>query len=392
MGSPAPPRPSDIAAPNVPPIGAPAFPTTPGDPPATGQFWAGADYVLWYIRQNRLPPLVTSSAPAAGAILGPHTCVVVGNTPLPSQLQSGGRFLLGAWIDPAQTVGLELGALFVGSHTFNSVTGSTGAPGTPAIGRPFFDVLTNKENAQLVAFPGLLAGLVQVTASTRLQGGEGNGAWNLYRSPVARVDALFGFRYFELVEGLGIGENLQVLPTTPLVGGTAFRVSDEFHTNNRFYGGQFGVRGAYYWGSASLSVAGKLALGDVHQDVGINGSTLIVPAAGSGLAGGLQPGGLLALPTNIGRYQRDEFAFVPEFSINFGYWLTRSLRATVGYTLLYFTSVARPADQINRAVNPSLLPLNQPVAAGFGPAQPAFAFHDSDFWAQGINFGLEFRY
>jgi hypothetical protein len=27
-----------------------------------------------------------------------------------------------------------------------------------------------------------------------------------------------------------------------------------------------------------------------------------------------------------------------------------------------------------------------------GPARPAFGFRETDFWAHGVNFGLEFKY
>jgi len=368
----------------------PEPPPPPSDP--SPRFWGSVDYLLWWTSQGRLPPLLTASAPAAGAILGPDTVVLFGGSRLDSEEHSGGRFVLGGWLNPERTFGLEVGYLFLGSRAVTFQTGSDGAPGTVAIGRPFFDAIANAENSQLVAFPGQLAGRAVVTVSTRLQGWEGLGVCNLWRTPTWQVDAMFGFRYLELNEGLGIGEDLTVLPGVPLTGGSAFRVLDQFDTNNRFYGWQFGARGELRWGNWSLSAAAKVALGDSHQVVTINGSTLIIPAAGSVLVGGLQPGGLLALSPNIGRFERDKFAVVPEATVSLGYWVTRFCRATMGYTFLYYSSGARPGDQINRVVNPSLLPLNQPAASAAGPAQPAFAFHDADFWAQGLNFGLEFRY
>ena len=366
--------------------------TTPTDPAAPGRIWASAEYLLWWTKDSRLPPLVTGGAPGAGAILGPGTGVLFGGSRLDQDPQSGGRFFLGGWLNPARTLGVEASYLFLGTVSTDFQAGANGGPGTPAIGRPFYDASRNAENSQLVAFPGLVGGRVLATVSTRLQGWEGNGVCNLYRSPTVEVDGLFGFRYLELVEGLGIGEDLTVLPGNPFIGGSAFRVLDDFATSNRFYGGQLGLRGFIRRGNWSLSGTAKVALGDSHQVVGINGSTLIVPAAGSGLGGGLQPGGLLALPSNIGRYQRDQFAVVPEVTVKVGYWLTRSIRATIGYTFLYYSAVARPGDQVNRVVNPGLLPVNQPTGPVAGPAQPNFVFHGSDFWAQGLNLGLELRY
>ena len=49
--------------------------------------------------------------------------------------------------------------------------------------------------------------------------------------------------------------------------------------------------------------------------------------------------------------------------------------------------VARAGDQIDRMLNLSQLPPG-PLD---GAPLPRFDFHDSDFWAQGINLSLEYR-
>jgi hypothetical protein len=90
---------------------------------------------------------------------------------------------------------------------------------------------------------------------------------------------------------------------------------------------------------------------------------------------------------------RDQFAIVPELGLKVGYQLTHQLRFYAGYDLLYISKVLRPGDQIDRGINVSQTV--QSTIAGNAAAtgtRPAFAFADSDFWAQGINLGLEFRY
>ena len=49
---------------------------------------------------------------------------------------------------------------------------------------------------------------------------------------------------------------------------------------------------------------------------------------------------------------------------------------------------------MNRSINPtqSVSWVGDPSAALQGPAQPSFKFNSSDFWAQGINVGLSFRF
>jgi hypothetical protein len=86
---------------------------------------------------------------------------------------------------------------------------------------------------------------------------------------------------------------------------------------------------------------------------------------------------------------RDTFTVVPELGLNIGYQLTNHIRAFVGYNFLYWSSVVRPGDQIDPRVNTNLIP---PPISTAGPAVPAFAFHGSDFWAQGITLGVEFRW
>jgi hypothetical protein len=61
------------------------------------------------------------------------------------------------------------------------------------------------------------------------------------------------------------------------------------------------------------------------------------------------------------------------------------------------TRIALPggfADQIDRGINPVQAPAitGVPNAPLIGPARPAPLFNTTDFWAQGMNFGLEVRY
>jgi hypothetical protein len=58
--------------------------------------------------------------------------------------------------------------------------------------------------------------------------------------------------------------------------------------------------------------------------------------------------------------------------------------------------VVRPGEQIDRVINAGQSPLYEtpatPPGLQGGPARPTVVFRGTDFWAQGINFGLEFRY
>jgi hypothetical protein len=353
-----------------------------------GQFWASGEYLLWWIRNSNLPPLVTAGPPTSGGILGQPGTVVLFGGPTDNEERSGGRFRAGYWLDGQQTYGIEGSYFFLGSRSVNFAAGSPGA-GSAVIARPFFNVLTGAEDAELVSAPGVLSGTVGVSLSSRLQGAELNGVCNLCCGCNGRVDLLAGFRYVELNEGLGITEDLTVDPRVPLTGGTAFGVHDQFNARNRFYGGQVGARAEFRSGNLFVNVRGQVALGGTREVVEVAGSTIIAPPGQVPTVGN---GGLLAQPTNSGHFSRDHFAVVPEVGINVGYQVTEHLRAFVGYSFLYWSSVARPGDQIDRAVNPTQLPVSATAPVLTGPARPAPLFRDTDFWAQGISFGVEVRY
>jgi hypothetical protein len=97
-------------------------------------------------------------------------------------------------------------------------------------------------------------------------------------------------------------------------------------------------------------------------------------------------GGLLAQETNIGSYQHNQFAVIPELSVNFACDVTCQLRLTFGYDLLYWSKVARPVDQVDLGV--SQFPPEPPT----GAQRPEFRFVSNDFWAQGLQFGLDYRF
>ena len=372
----------------------------PCGPP--GRFWVGAEYLYWWTREMRVPPLVTSGTPTTGGLI-PGALGVPGTTVLLSgelenHGQSGGRFYGGFWLDECQTKGIEADYLFLGTRRNTFLAGGTGAPGSAIIARPFLDIPptggTPFQNSEAVAFPGAAAGTISVTNRSRLQGVGANGICNLCCCGDCcggyRVDALAGFRWMQLDESITIVENIS--PTTTATGfppGSRVTVIDQFSTKNDFYGGQLGLQGE--WRRARFFLNGRVlvGLGDTHEQATINGSTTITLASGTATTA---PGGLLAQPTNIGTHSRDVFSVIPEVGFNVGYQVTPHVRAYVGYTFLYWSDVVRPGDVIDVGVNPTQLPTSAGAGHLIGPARPAFQFRDSDFWAQGINVGAEFRF
>ena len=100
------------------------------------------------------------------------------------------------------------------------------------------------------------------------------------------------------------------------------------------------------------------------------------------------PGGLLTQPTNIGQYYNDDFAIVPQIGVNLGFEVTCGLWVTVGYNFMYWSRVARPGDQIDTDIN-----LSQDGGGELlGLPRPGFTGFTTDYWAQGLNFGLAYRF
>jgi hypothetical protein len=234
--------------------------------------------------------------------------------------------------------------------------------------------------------------------TSRLWGADANVRQKLMNGCNYRLDLLGGFRYLELREDLHIHENLMVLGASPVTG---IQLADRFGTRNQFYGGQVGLDGEYRWRRWFVEGRGTFALGSVNQEVGVNGTTVFNLANGIFPPVVMGPGGLLAQMSNSGHFSRSRIAFVPEVGIKVGYQVTNNLRAYLGYDLLYLNNAVRPGDQIDRTVNiaqrPGVLIMGNTAVAvpgglNGGPARPMPLFKETDFWAHGVNFGLEFRF
>jgi hypothetical protein len=352
--------------------------------------------LLWWIKDGNAPPLVTTGPPGSGGVLGaPGTRTLFGGN-LGYDERPGARFTIGSWLDCDCTKGIELSYFFLdgGSKGFGA------ASSTAVLSRPFFNVVTGLPDAQVVAFPGVASGGIRTSSDSSLQGADLNMLCNLCCRPACcptdccatdcsrhagfRLDVLAGPRWMQLNEDLIITEQL-----TDTATGTSFTVVDRFETRNNFYGGQIGARAEWQRGRCFVNLLGKVALGVTQQTVRISGTTVF---AEPGAEPSVQQGGLLALPTNIGSYSRNAFSVIPEFGVNVGCQVTDRLRAFAGYTFMYWSNVVRPGDQIDLAINPTQLPTAAGPGTLVGPARPAFAFRDTDFWAQGISVGVEFRW
>lgn len=382
--------------------------------PALRGAWLHLDYLLWRVSGYDAPPLVTASPVGTVPQLdNPDLAVLYDGDDIDDDFRSGGRVRFGVWLDDTQTAGVE-GHFFALDQEKNSDTFAGGGIGADSIGRPFINV-GNAGGLFGGAGPGpaalpiafydpvlgaidpalgvVFVGAVEVETSSSVYSAGILAKHFLAEDQGVRIDAIGGYRFFRLDEGLLIRGTTITGPGAPLLpAGVVFQETDVFDTENDFHGAEFGISLERDFGDLiSVEMIGKIAFGNVHQRVSLEGTNLIDFPGQPVIPGS---GGLLVQPTNTGNpfargsFERDEFAILPEFNINVGLQITRQVRATAGWSVLYLSDVVRPGQQIDLAVNNSQL-FGGPLV---GPARPRFQFDSTDVWLYGVNFGIEASY
>jgi hypothetical protein len=350
----------------------------------SNRFYLSGEYLLWWIKNSHTPPLVTTGpAGSAGVIGAPGTVVLFGGS-LENEERSGGRFTAGYWFDNCQTLALETSVFFLANRNENF---SANSGVYPLLARPFFNLNTGSEFSEITTSPGLGTGSIGVNTYSRLWGAEANLRYNICDNCRWRFDVLGGFRYLNLREGINIQENIMADAAAGAFAGDTILVNDDFNTRNQFYGGQIGTRLGWTWNRWSIDWLAKVALGDTHQVVNIQGNQLITTPAG---ATSFFNGGLLALGSNSGSFSRDHFTVVPETDLILGFRVTNHMKLLVGYSFLYWSDVARPGNQIDRVIDVTKIPNSGLTVPPTGANRPAPLLKGTDFWAQGLSFGIEF--
>jgi hypothetical protein len=359
-------------------------------------FYVRGEYLLWGTRGMNLPALVTTSPDGtdqndAGVLGVDGTEILFGGDTVNSNVRSGGRITIGWWFDSCRRLGIE-GDYFGLEDRAESFRESS--DGTPILARPFYDIVSGEENSSLTAFPNLVRGEIDARAETQFYGGGVRAIYNLCCGdgcgtscitccPVPtgyRFDAIIGYRYLRLSDEVSVVEQSTSLETAAP---GSFFITDVFDTENDFNGVDLGTSWSWCKGCFSVDLLSKIALGNTRSRINIRGNTTITENGQSESFNG----GILAQRTNIGDYEADEFAVVPELGVTLGYQLNPCWRVTAGYSFIYWSRVARAGDQIDQDINPDLFPPEQVAVTTH--LRPEFNLHYQDFWAQGLTLGLE---
>lgn len=365
---------------------------TPGRRP---QLSVTGEYLLWGIKSDVIPSLLTTSGPETlppmrfpGQLDRPDTVSLFGPGEFDDDFRSGARFRFRLPQVRGHHWGLD-GSFFFLSPT--QVSEFFTSDQFPVLARPVFAPNFDSEFVELIAAPGFTTGQARILADSFLYGADLNVTCDLgCPAGCDRFQGFAGFRFLDLRENLEFTEFLQALEGAPDPVGTDVEVRDEFETRNQFFGGQVGGHWERDVGRLSLSARGSVALGVTQQLVSIAGSQFRTRPGEQ--TERLFTGGLLTTPTNIGRFANSEFSVVPEVTLTAGFRVTDGLKVFIGYNFLYWSNVLRVGQQIDRVVDVALVP-NPPVGVPpSGIARPGVLFSQSDFWAHGINFGAELRW
>jgi hypothetical protein len=397
------PAPTNYVSPFYPSYPQPMFAP---DPPAPSAFttkdvfrdhliWGGAEYSMWWFRKAPLAvPLVvtTSTAPGPDAnILGkdPNAHVVLGPGQVDGNVKNGGRAWLGFWFGVDASLGMEFVGLWIEDPGERRGVQSNAA-GFPLYSRPFL-MPDGTPGVYDISFPGAVRGGLFMQNHQFLRGLEANFVTFAFGDHRLAFNFLAGGRFLDLDERLNLNYSVTNLITMPAFGGdvlapgATITALDRYQTYNRFYGAQVGSRIEGNFGRLSLAFAGKIAFGVNDMILQVDGQTTRSDIAT------LYPAGVLANTANIGRYHESHYAFVPEGSLSVGWWFTPHLRFQVGYNVLYISDVIRPGSQITSTINPAAVPVDQTFGA-VPVTRTSPQFLRTDFWAEGITFGFDFRY
>jgi hypothetical protein len=358
-------------------------------------FWFKAGYIGALIPPMRLGggPLLTTGT--SGILFQPSTSVLFGDRNVDFNLFSGIRLEGGLFLDRENRFSLDLSGFLLFPNTESFYIASDNK-GNPRILRPIFNVDTNKEGGFLRSQPGSIAGLVAIDNRSDMGGIELNARYHSYIGERLHADVLFGFRYLRLGEQLRIQDQITPLRNNFLTfQGTFVNApnsladDDSFHTVNQFFGPQIGGRLAWEYGPFTPEGFVKLALGGSEERTTINGSTTKITPAGNQTV----PGGILAVPSNMGNHSRTVMGIVPELGLNLGVELTQHVRLNLGYSLLLWNHVVRPGSQYDRSVNPNQVPGSPTFgAASNAPFSPTYRFNDEFFWTHTFNIGVDIHY
>lgn len=352
--------------------------------------WGEAEYLYWSVKDSPEPvPFVVESLSESPVLNSPGSTVVLGNEKIKSHWRSGGRFSIGYWFDHSHRLGAEINYLMLPDVFKSKSVSAQGLPGSAFLSAPYFNVITGLEDSVGIALPGVYQGFAKLKLGNCMQNSELNLLAVIpYDNSMMNITLIAGFRYWNFDEELSFKTNSPnvLLPDI-------YFTQDKFHASNNFYGGQIGVKFDCIYHYFTLSLKGKVALGSLCHEAKISGLLTTNDFSGTGIVQTFS-GGYFTMPSNIGKHKHCCFAVIPEANVNLGCQITDNFSMQVGYSFLFVNNVLWAANTIDREINPtqSTALSNNPHPVRIGEKRPRALSKLSNFWAQGINVGMELTF
>lgn len=350
------------------------------DPAIHPRVWVTGEYLLGYTRPQGVPTLI-GSVPDAPATTGTNGQLPAG-TPVTELFPRSGKLRYGsqpgvrARVGAAVTdgFGADVGGFYLSSGSDEATATS---PGSPVLFRGYTRALDGSAVYLFASIPGRYSGSVAAAADTRAWGIDANarfGGFSLYSDV---NDVLFGVRYLNLQESLTVGIRSE------FAGGNVGTISDTFRTSNHVYVGQAGFNSRVFMGRFTLDLVDKFGVGGAAQRVEVSGRNTL-----TGLPD--QNSGLYAQPGLNGVYERNKFVAANEFGVSLGFSPVPRVSLSVGYNILWVSSVARPGPAIDRVINDSQIRYLSDPPADPNSRRPAFDWNraTTDAWIQGLTLGV----
>ncbi|TWU04470.1 BBP7 family outer membrane beta-barrel protein [Stieleria varia] len=339
--------------------------------------WASFDALLWFV-SDRNSPVLAAEAPATifPVLDDPQTRPVFGGQgAIEGGLSGGFRSDVGRYL--SDDIGVGGRFWWLGENESSYANAGDGSPTSISIGRPYYDTNLGGESALLGNQANFFAGGVTASESLDMWGAEAYARMRFHGNKSSRLEFIGGYSHFE------IDNDLDVASVSVDVNTARRRTfADRFNTENEFNGGQIGFETTVRRGRWTATSLTKVHLGNMAQSVSIRGNSTDTLGAVTTTANS----GLLAMG-NQGDFRNDVFTFVPEMNFKLGYRFRDHIDFNVGYSFLYFESVALAGEQIDRLVDSSQLGTNAP----FG-ARPAFSMVEGDLFVQGLDLGMTISY
>jgi hypothetical protein len=345
--------------------------------------WLTAESLLWFSEQQNAPALVTTADQGTLPVAGANgvTTAFGGPDGIDRGIIPGFRLEAGMFIDSDEKIAAVGRVYGIFQNEASYSASSTG--GTPSLGLPFYNLQSQQPDAFLVGYRtggGILAseGTVNARSDLQMLGAEGSLHLLLSRSSKHRADMLVGYTYNRLNNSIGVvSQSTDFAPANGIPDVTVFDINDLFETENTFHGAHLGVLSSVTASQISLTTLAKVSFGSMSQTAATRGFTTETFNGSASTSAG----GILTQASNIGSQSRNQFAFIPELGIKLGYQVNDNVNLSVGYTFMFWSTVALAGDQIDTTVD-----LTQAAA------RPAPMFEDSTFWMQGIDLGLSIDY